>query len=137
MFFRRLLRQNPGEVIRASTINRTIDIAEWATQLRVAPPLELSNTPAGPLIRIGALLGGRVFWCRGTFSAATGTWPTITPQHQSLDVYQNVKGSLSKAATSAKVYWWFPDASGSNKLIAVISNGDGTYNAINASCSGI
>lgn len=81
--------------------------------------------------------GTGIYWTKGTFSAATGSFSTITPQVQSLAVYQDVGGTLTVVAASATVRWYFKDASGTDKLIPVAPNGDGTYVAIAASCTAV
>ncbi len=81
--------------------------------------------------------GSITFWCQGTFSAASGSWPTITPTTGTLDVYKDVGGTLTLETSGATVRWFYLDASGSNKLIPLIPNGDGSYDAVAASCTAV
>jgi len=91
------------------------------------------NSPAG-----GGGGGAGAFWAESPgFAAATGTWPALTPDFDAADVYQDVSGSLVLVATGATIYWWYKDASTAGKLLMVLPNGDGTYDAILDSCSAI
>lgn len=77
-----------------------------------------------------------VFWCRSPgISAATGTWPSITPATGTADVYQDVGGTLTLVATSATIRWWYKDASVVNKLMEVVAAGDGGWDGVLDSCS--
>jgi hypothetical protein len=113
-----------------SSINRTLAkvdqrLDNLESQIRQIPP--------------GGGGGGAVaaFWVKGTFAAGAGSWPGITPTVQTLDVYRDVGGVPTLFAAGATVRWFYLDASGANKLIPVTPNGDGTYDAINASCTGV
>jgi hypothetical protein len=81
---------------------------------------------------------GLALWCQGTgVSAATGSWPTLTPSTFTADIYRDVGGTLTLVTSGATVRWFYKDSSASGKLIAVVPNGDGTFDAISDSCTGV
>lgn len=73
-WFTRLTRQQAGQPIQARTINRGLDTAEWASKIKASPPLSISATGAGPLIRyMGPIFGVYVVVTSGTTSARMGS----------------------------------------------------------------
>lgn len=81
----------------------------------------------------------RSYWCRtaGTVAAATGTWPSLSPATFVADVYVSDAGALVSVATSATIYWWYKDTAAASKLVGLIPNGDGTYDARHDSCTAV
>jgi hypothetical protein len=81
----------------------------------------------------------RSYWCRtsGTVAVATGTWPSLTPTTFTADVYVSHSGALASVATGATIYWWYKDTAAANKLVGLIPNGDGTYDARHDSCTAV
>jgi hypothetical protein len=81
----------------------------------------------------------RSYWCRtpGTVAVATGTWPSLTPTTFTADVYLSDSGALTSFATGATIYWWYKDAAAANKLVGLLPNGDGTYDARHDSCTAV
>lgn len=79
------------------------------------------------------------YWCRtpGAVTAATGTWPTLTPTTFTADVYSNLGGSLTLVTTGAAVYWWYKDAAAAHKLVPLMANADGSYDAGGDSCTAV
>ena len=79
------------------------------------------------------------YWCRtpGAVAAATGTWPTLTPTTFTADVYSNLGGTLTSVATGATIFWWYKDAAVINKLVPLMANNNGTYDAIADSCTAV
>lgn len=77
------------------------------------------------------------FWCLtpGTGGPATGTWGTITPVTFTADVYQTISGAQSLLVAGATIYWWYNDTYAASKPIPLMSNGDGTYDAIAEGCT--
>src|SRR5208282_492303 len=71
-FFKRLRRQEAGKPIIAQTINKIADAAEWATRLRVSPPLTLKSMPGGPLIGLG------IMPTQGFLAVANGAIPAAS-----------------------------------------------------------
>lgn len=71
------------------------------------------------------------------FSAATGSFPTLTPSSATVDVYQSVGGALVLYAASQTIYWYYKDASTSGRLMSVLPNADGSWDAILDSCTGV
>lgn len=49
MHFRNFGRQEPGQPIKASTINRPIEAVEHLLRMRATAPASIKHTPAGPL----------------------------------------------------------------------------------------
>lgn len=68
-------------------------------------------------------------------TAATGVWPTLTPSTWTEDVYSDVGGTLTSVASGATIRWWYKDADPGNRLVPVIPNGDGSYDAVADSCT--
>jgi hypothetical protein len=81
----------------------------------------------------------RSYWCRTSASvaAATGTWPSLSPATFTADVYVSDGGALVQAATGATIYWWYKDTAAANKLVGLVPNGDGTYDARHDSCTAV
>lgn len=79
----------------------------------------------------------KALWCMtpSAVSAATGVWPTLTPHTFTADVYANGSGTLTIVAPGSTVYWWYKDAIAAGKLIPVIPNADGSYDAVASSCT--
>lgn len=83
--------------------------------------------------------GGAVasYWCLTPAGGgpATGTWGTLTPATFTADVYSTVAGAQVAIATGATVYWWYNDTFAANKPMPLMSNDDGTYDAIAEGCT--
>jgi hypothetical protein len=81
----------------------------------------------------------QVCWCRtpGSVSAATGSWPSLTPATFSADIYQDTGGTLTQVASSATVRWFYKDTAAANKLVPCFPNPDGTYDAVAESCTAV
>jgi hypothetical protein len=71
----------------------------------------------------------------GAVAAATGTWPTLTPSTFTSDVKKDVAGVLTAVATGATIRWFYKDGATIGKLVPVMDNGDGTYDARADSCT--
>ena len=82
--------------------------------------------------------GGIAYWTKsptGGVAVSSGNWPTITPQTWTENVYKDVGGTLTLEATSATIRWFFRDTNPGDRLVPVIPNGDGTYDARGDSCT--
>ncbi len=80
------------------------------------------------------------YWAKSPHTgivASTGDWPDIVPEPFGSDIYQDVGGTLTLVATDATVRWFFRDACGNDLLVPVQPNGDGTYDALAASCTAV
>lgn len=79
------------------------------------------------------------YWCKSDssspFAGASGAWPTITPTTDTLDVYVDASGTLVLISAGATVRWFFKDACAADKLVGVVPNGDGSYDAIVEACT--
>lgn len=75
MWLRNLVKQKPGQPIQARTLRTVAEAAEWATRIRVAPPLTMLATPFGPVIGLGglSLQSGQLALTSGTITARSGT----------------------------------------------------------------
>lgn len=71
----------------------------------------------------------------GAVAASTGTWPAITAATFTSDVYKDVGGTLTAVATDATIRWFYRDAATVGKLVPVMDNGDGSYDARADSCT--
>ena len=83
---------------------------------------------------------GTSYWCVSPgFSAATGTWPSITPDTATgVDIYSDVGGSMTLYSAGQDVYWWYKDASTAGKLMMVLPTADGlAWDAVVDSCTAI
>ena len=58
MWRHRTPRQEPGRPIRAATLNRAAEAAEWGNRLMVDAPLALVATGFGPLLRYAGQIFG-------------------------------------------------------------------------------
>ncbi len=81
--------------------------------------------------------GGVGFYVANTLnlSAATGTWPNITPTSTTGDVYTSASGALTLARAAATIYNFSPDPTDPTKRQFLGSNGDGTFTVITESCT--
>lgn len=79
----------------------------------------------------------KAYWCTtpAAVPAATGVWPTLTPSTFTADVYADGSGTLAVVAPGSTIRWWYKDAAAAGKLVPVIPNGDGSYDAIADSCT--
>lgn len=68
-------------------------------------------------------------------TAATGTFPSITPTSTTAAVYVESGGSLVEVSASATIYNFGPDATDSTKRQYLAPNGDGTYSLVGQSCN--
>lgn len=120
---------------RLALLDRRLRIAEdrIANALQAIPQAFGSGGGGGDSAPV------RSYWCRtsGTVSAATGTWPTLTPTTFTADVYVSDAGALSSVATGATIYWWYKDGVVANKLVGLTPNGDGTYDGRHDSCTAV
>ena len=67
---------------------------------------------------------------------ATGTWPSITPDTFTSDVYDGSSGSLVLVTSSATIYWFDVDALAAAGAIAKCTrNDDDTYIGILETCT--
>lgn len=105
-----------------------------AKVLRLEGQLALAGRGGG-----GGGGGNYIYWCVSPgFSAATGTWPSITPDvDTNVDIYRNVSGTMTLHAASQTVNWWYKDASTAGKLMAVMPAVGGEWDAILDSCTAI
>lgn len=100
MFGKFLARQKSRKPIQSRTINRGLAEIEKAGRLRVAPPLEMSDTAIGPLIRFaGSLVGVFLAETTTTVTPATGSLPGITPGTGTI-TFLRWSGSAMSAGTS-------------------------------------
>ncbi|WP_165235379.1 hypothetical protein [Aquisphaera insulae] len=83
--------------------------------------------------------GGTGFWIRNPgLSAASGSWPTLTPSVGTADVYSDLGGTLTPFAADQTIRWFFKDAPTANGLIPVVRSADGSaWDGLNASCTGV
>ncbi len=81
--------------------------------------------------------GGAGFYVANnlTLAAASGTWPSITPDSTTADVYTSASGVLTLAKSGATILNWLPDASTPANRQILASNGDGTFSLVGESCS--
>jgi hypothetical protein len=96
--FQTIKKQKSGQVIEAKTLRDTATVAEWAAQIKVAPPLEMMAFAAGPLIRLaGAIFGIYIgVVATGGISARVGTTPgsgNFTPQTWNGTVLANLSAN--------------------------------------------
>jgi hypothetical protein len=83
--------------------------------------------------------GGSLCWARtpSSVSAATGTWPSLTPSSFTSDVYRRAGTSLDLVAEAATIYWFYLDAADEGKLVPCVRNADGSFDAVLDSCTEI
>jgi hypothetical protein len=83
---------------------------------------------------------GQLYWAHAAsgISAATGSWPTITPATFTSDIYADVGGTWAKQATSQTVRWFYKDTAAANSLVPVVPCDGGTaWDAIGNSCTAV
>lgn len=70
-----------------------------------------------------------------TLAAATGTWPSITPQTQSsISIYEPASGSLSLISSSSVIYNWRNVSWAAAKTSYVTKGLDGTWSIVDQDC---
>ena len=74
MFFKRLRRQVENRPVSTRVINDAVAAAEWASRPRASAPLNVKQTPGGPLFGITPYWG-RLAIANGNISARSGTTP--------------------------------------------------------------
>jgi hypothetical protein len=118
------------ERLRASVDELTRKVTQALQRIR-----ELQQTPSGG----GAPTPTVALWCKtpGSVAAATGSFPTLTASSFTADIYKDAGGTLTLVASSATVRWWYKDTAAASKLVPVLPNGDGTYNALAESCTAV
>lgn len=117
MFRKTLPRQRPGRAIEARTINRTAAEVERLGSLRVEPPLDLQQTPGGPLLR----LVGRLIAASIAKSGAGGV-PALasnTPGSATVTLY-GFDGTTLTAGDTATAFNISTTAVGANKWLILL-----------------
>lgn len=80
--------------------------------------------------------GAGSYCCLPTsLAGATGSWPSLTPGSQTLDVYVAQAGTLALFKSSATVYNFYPAAAVASKVAQCALNGDGTFSITAQSCT--
>lgn len=137
---RQLPRVKSGDVITADMWNMLVDhVNRSRVMFGQGNGFDVQETPFGQLVRgITPGLGG-LYWCTtpGAVSAASGSWPSLTPQTFTADVYHNEDGAQVLVESAVTVYWWYKDAAAAGKLVPCLPNADGTYDAIADSCTAV
>lgn len=83
---------------------------------------------------------GTSYWIKSPgFSAATGSFPSLTPDTATgVSVYSNVSGTMTLYQASQDIYWWFKDAGTADRLVMVLPTADGlAWDAVVESCTGV
>jgi hypothetical protein len=119
-------------------LNRVLrDLAALQAQIKeVSQALPRAWTNNGPSGDGG---GGSLCWARtpSSVSAATGTWPSLTPSSFTADVYRRTGTDLALVKEDATIYWWYLDGADSGKLVPCVKNADGSYDAVVDSCTAV
>ncbi len=100
----------------------------------------LAATPANAISGGSTSSGGQLYWARmpSAISAASGSWPTLTPSTFTSDIYVDVAGTLTLVASSQTVRWFYKDAGISGSLVPVEPVDSGTnWDAIANSCTAV
>ncbi len=82
--------------------------------------------------------GTEIYWAQapGTGSwAATGTFPSITPDSFTVDVY-TMDGSPTLEEADATIYYHSTATLAASSIVVAKKNDDGTYSIINVMCMG-
>lgn len=136
MFHPNLKRFKVGEKITAARLNAIMDMVEWVAQIRVAPPLVMQETGAGPTILLGKQFSEVRWGNTGSgFSAASGTPPV--PTSQTVTLYDANPGSppvLTAEFTTTTAWNPYLNTVASGKVALFGRTIDGTWWVITADC---
>lgn len=118
------------------------EVRNWAVQGSIAhlgPGFQATPGANGWSIGldVSGLVSG-VYFCQTPSSGlagATGTWPTLTAASFTADVYQTVGTAITKIASSATIYNWFPATPATSKVTMVFPDGSGAYVVGPQSCT--
>jgi hypothetical protein len=82
---------------------------------------------------------GTSYWIKSPgFSAATGSFPSLTESTGTADVYSDVSGTMTLYQSSQTIRWWYKDAGTANRLVMVLPTADNTaWDAVVESCTGV
>jgi hypothetical protein len=85
---------------------------------------------------------GTIYWAHtpSSVAAATGSWPTLTPSTFTSDIYVDQAGTLTLAASSQTVRWFYKDVAAAGSLVPVEPVNVGgalAWNAIGNSCTAV
>lgn len=82
-----------------------------------------------------------IYWTRSGslgIPAASGSWPALTGQQFTADVYVDTGGGgLGIAFTGQTINWFYKDADPGNRLIPVLMNATGGWDGIADSCTAV
>jgi hypothetical protein len=129
-----------GRIIRLELLLKASQDYARKLEGRVSSLEQQARQPLAQMWQGGG--GGEqiAFWTKsptGGIVASTGDWPAIAPETFVEDVYKDVGGTLTLEATGATIRWFFRDPDPGDRLIPVIPNGDGTYDARASSCTAV
>jgi hypothetical protein len=82
--------------------------------------------------------GQNALFCAGPSSGtivATGSWPTVTPDSFTSDVYFVQGTSITTLAAGATIYNWYMAALATGKVCYVVPDGLGNYVVVSQSCT--
>jgi len=127
-----------GRLIKVELETRALREENRALRVR-AETLEQQGRQPMAMMWQGGGGGGEAIplWAMtpGPVAAATGVWPTLTPSTFTSDVVKDVGGTMTPVATGATIRWFYKDTATIGKLVPVMDNGDGTYDARATSCT--
>lgn len=79
--------------------------------------------------------GAFFFFPTSAITGATGTWPTLSPNIVSYDVYQVTNTTIAVATAGATITNWFPATFVANKVCYCQPDNAGAYVVVDQSCT--
>ena len=108
------------------------------TQRKLTQALQQIRDSQARYVPTGGGSTNAIFWAHApsAIAAATGSWPALTPSTFTSDVYVDVAGTLTLAASAQTVRWFYKDSAASGSLIPVEPTDNGNaWDAIANSCT--
>lgn len=131
MFHRKLERQQAGKPITARTLNRIMDLLEKVANIRVSPPLAMSDTATGPHIYLSRNI---VNWAWGTTPSGGYTGGTLTSPNSNgngTTLYSFPNGPTFSVTTTYSTYSGSVSA---NKTALYMQASDGKWYVVTTDC---
>ena len=131
-------RIRAGDELTVKWLNAVRDTAVEGSILDLGAGLVGSPTPNGWAIGADVADTAGIYFCltpsSGTWGA-TGSWPTLTAGTFTADVYEAEGSTLTKIATSAAIFNWFPSTPANSKVTMLFLDGTGSFVVGPQSCT--
>jgi hypothetical protein len=108
-------------------------IQDLVPQLRAAAQ---SARTAGATYGSSGGSSGGTYYCMPSsgVAAATGTWPALTPQGFTADVYTTAGSGITLSMASAQCWNFIPSPLVASKVVFLAADGTGDFDTVTQSC---